>query len=84
LADGPIHRTGTTAPGKSSDANEALSKRELEVLSLVAQRLSNKEIAEKLFISPGTVKQHIYKTFQKLNVSKRHEAAEKASLLGII
>ena len=46
--------------------------------------MSNKEIAEKLFISPGTVKQHINKIFQKLNVSKRNEAAEKAAALALI
>jgi LuxR family maltose regulon positive regulatory protein len=64
--------------------DEPLTNRELEILSLLEQRLRNKEIAEKLFISPDTVKRHLYNIYQKLNVSTRHEAAEKATSLGII
>lgn len=85
----PAHRseiTGSamTKPEPSGDVMDALSRRELDVMALVAQRLSNKEIAEKLFIAEGTVKQHVYKIFQKLNVSHRHEAAEKATVFGLI
>ena len=52
-----------------------LSKRELEVLTLVAKGLTNGEIAKKLFVSPETVKQHLHHIFQKLNVKNRTQAA---------
>jgi LuxR family maltose regulon positive regulatory protein len=63
---------------------DPLTKRELDVLDLLAQRLSNKEIADKLFISPTTVKGHLQKIYGKLDVGKRREAVEKAKNLGIL
>ena len=63
---------------------EPLTKRELEVLHLLAERLSNKEISEALFISTTTVKGHLQSIYGKLNVKKCREAAEKAKKLGIL
>jgi LuxR family maltose regulon positive regulatory protein len=63
---------------------EPLTNRELDILELLAQRLSNKEISEKLYISVETVKSHLKNTYQKLNVSKRRQAIEKAKNLGIL
>jgi ATP/maltotriose-dependent transcriptional regulator MalT len=54
------------------------------VLDLLAQRLSNKEIADKLYISATTVKGHLQNIYGKLNVSKRREAIERAVALGIL
>ncbi len=61
-----------------------LSKREIEVLQLMANGLSNQEIAEKLFLSPNTVKTHSSKVFEKLDVKRRTQAIEKAKRLTII
>jgi len=63
---------------------ESLTDRELEILDLLAQRLQNKEIAAKLFISPETVKKHLYHIYGKLNVSRRWDAVEKARAQGIL
>ena len=61
-----------------------LSKRELEVLSLLAQGHSNQEIAGKLFVSLSTVKTHIQNLFEKLDVKRRTQAVEKAKRLNLI
>ena len=61
-----------------------LSKRELEILSLLAQGHSNQEIATKLFVSLSTVKTHIQNLFEKLDVKRRIQAVEKAKRLNLI
>src|SRR5882762_10781533 len=61
-----------------------LSKRELEILSLLAQGHSNQEIAAKLFVSLSTVKTHIQNLFEKLDVKRRTQAVEKAKRLSLI
>ena len=61
-----------------------LSKRELEILGLLAQGHSNQEIAGKLFVSLSTVKTHIQNLFEKLDVKRRIQAVEKAKRLNLI
>jgi NarL family two-component system response regulator LiaR len=61
-----------------------ISKRELEVLELMASGLSNNEIADKLFLSTNTIKTHGAKIFEKLDVRRRTQAVEKAKQLGLI
>jgi DNA-binding CsgD family transcriptional regulator len=61
-----------------------LSKRELEILNLLAQGHSNQEIAAKLFVSLSTVKTHIQNLFEKLDVKRRIQAIEKARSLNLI
>ncbi len=61
-----------------------LSRRELEILGLLAQGHSNQEIAEKLFVSVSTVKTHNQNLFEKLNVKRRIQAVEKAKALHLI
>ncbi|MBT1701156.1 winged helix-turn-helix transcriptional regulator [Fulvivirgaceae bacterium PWU4] len=61
-----------------------LSKRELEVLQLMAQGLSNQEIADRLFLSLSTVKTHANNLFDKMGVERRTQAINQAKQLGII
>jgi NarL family two-component system response regulator LiaR len=61
-----------------------LSSREMEVLQLMAEGLSNQEIADRLFVSLPTVKTHSSKLFEKLDVKRRTQAVEKARQLNII
>ncbi len=63
---------------------EPLSQRELEVLDLIAQRLSNQEICDKLFLAMSTVKGHNRNIFGKLQVKKRREAVARARELKLI
>jgi len=61
-----------------------VSDREYEVLTLLAEGLSNREIAERLFVSPNTVKTHLAHLYQKLAVSRRTQAISKAKELRLI
>lgn len=62
---------------------DPLKERELEVLRLIAAGLSNREIAEQLFLALGTVKKH-NNIYGKLGVSRRSQAIAKAQELGLI
>ncbi len=61
---------------------EPLTSRESEVLELLAQRLSNQEIAAKLVVSVATVKRHTANIYQKLHVNSRRQAVAKAQAIG--
>lgn len=61
-----------------------ISKRELEVLELMAQGLANQEIADTLFVSLNTIKTHSSNLFSKLEVSRRTQAIQKGKELSLI
>lgn len=65
-------------------ASLGMSKRELEVLQLMAEGLSNEEIGRRLFVSLNTIKTHSSKIFEKMDVQRRTQAIEKAKRLGLI
>lgn len=68
----------------ATEGTGALSRRELEVLTLVAQGLNNRAIAETLFISENTVKNHIRSIHEKLQVHSRMEAVVRAVREGVL
>ena len=61
-----------------------VTKRELEILELMAQGMSNREIAEKLFVSENTVKTHSSRLFDKLSAKRRTQAVQIAKEIGLI
>jgi len=81
-----IYKTPATAFTINEDqlAKLGLSKRELEVLQLIAEGLSNQEIAARLFVSLNTIKTHSSRIFEKLDVKRRTQAIEKAKRLNLI
>ena len=75
--------TEAAAPG-SQPLVEPLSQRELEVLRLIADGLSNREISERLFVALVTIKGHNQRIFGKLQVQRRTEAVARARELGLL
>jgi DNA-binding CsgD family transcriptional regulator len=63
----------TTRPDDADDALRALTAQERQIVSLAASGLTNREIAERLTLSPRTVASHLYHVYPKLGVSRRHE-----------
>ncbi len=72
------------APDPHVLSNSGISNREYEVLELMAQGLSNQEIADQLFISLNTVKTHSSNLYQKLAVKRRTQAIQQAKNLGLL
>jgi LuxR family maltose regulon positive regulatory protein len=69
---------------EATETMEPLTDREWEVLTLMGRRLSNKEIAQDLIISPHTVKKHASNIYQKLGVNSRRQAISRAHQLGLL
>jgi len=61
-----------------------ITPRELEILELIAQGLSNREIAEKLFVSENTVKTHSSRVFDKLGAKRRTQAVQLGKEFGLL
>lgn len=71
-------------PDQSKLQSLELSQCEFEVLNLIANGMSNQEIADRLFISPNTVKTHSSSLFSKLGVKRRTQAIMAAKALGLL
>lgn len=69
---------------RSASLAEPLTEREQEILTCLVEGLSNREIADRLFLSPSTVKWYNSQIYSKLGVSKREAAADRAQALGLI
>jgi two-component system, NarL family, nitrate/nitrite response regulator NarL len=68
------------AMGTNGAGGQELTPRELEILHLIAEGMSNRQIAEELVIEVGTVKNHVHNILQKLDVSSREDAAAYLAL----
>ena len=76
--------SGMIPPLASGSAPAGLTRREGEVLLLLGQRLTDREIGERLFIGLRTVECHVARLFGKLEARNRREAAATAARLGLI
>lgn len=79
-----VPRATMRSMNRAPDPQTVLSKRELEVLELVAAALSNAQVATRLHISEGTVKRHLTNIYAKLNATSRVDALKKATEAGVI
>lgn len=79
-----VPRATVESLDRANDQPRILSSREFEVLRLVAQALSNAQIASRLFISEGTVKRHLTNVYAKLSATSRVDAIKKATELQLI
>ncbi len=77
-------RTPDVQGDAPSSMGEELTKRELSILKRLETGLSNKEIAEAIFVSEGTLKWHLHNVYGKLNVKNRSGAMIRARALGIL
>ena len=80
----PEETAASTAQASRPELIEPLSEREIEVLELVAEGMTNQEIAARLFLSHHTIKVHTRNIYAKLGVHKRMEAAARGRALGIL
>ena len=83
----PVPVTQAAAPFSPNDKKREdlnITRRELEILELVARGLSNREIATKLFVSENTVKTHCSRAFDKLGAKRRTQAVQLGKEFGLI
>ena len=84
LATRLLRRLADERPQERKSAGVALTRRERQVLRLLTQGQTNREIAGNLVITPGTAKQHVERILGKLGVSDRTQAAVRAVELGLL
>ena len=80
----PVRMDGPFVLNAEKLKDIGLTPREHEILALIAQGLSNREIGEKLFVSENTVKTHSSRVFEKMQVKRRVQAVRKGKELGLI
>ena len=84
-ASGPAAEPASPfAPDTARQQSLGITARELEILTLVASGLSNREIATQLFVSENTVKTHCSRAFDKLGAARRTQAVQRGKELGLL
>jgi DNA-binding CsgD family transcriptional regulator len=79
-----VHRVEPFCPDEAKREELAITPREMEILVLIAQGMSNREIAEKLFVSENTVKTHSSRVFDKLGARRRTQAVQLGKEFGLL
>jgi NarL family two-component system response regulator LiaR len=80
----PAKSTGPFVPDEAKLRELGITPREHEILALIAEGLSNREIGKRIFISENTVKTHSSRLFEKLGVNRRVQAVQKGRELGLL
>jgi len=80
----PAEAPAPFAPNAAQQQTLGITARELEILTLVARGLSNREIAASLFVSENTVKTHCARAFDKLGAARRTQAVQRGKELGLL
>jgi two-component system, NarL family, response regulator LiaR len=83
-APAEAHALEPFVPNTARQQTLGITARELEILTLVARGLSNREIATQLFVSENTVKTHCARAFDKLGAARRTQAVQRGKELGIL
>jgi NarL family two-component system response regulator LiaR len=83
-APAPEPSARNTAHQQAKQQALGITARELEILTLIARGLSNREIATQLFVSENTVKTHCARTFDKLGAARRTQAVQRGKELGLL
>lgn len=84
LREVPVQVTGPFVRNTARQEALGITPRELEILELIAEGLSNREIAERLFVSENTVKTHSGRLYDKLSARRRTQAVQHAKEAGLI
>ena len=80
----PVPADAPFVPNQKKRGDLSITPRELEILVLIAQGLSNREIAERLFVSENTVKTHSSRVFDKLGAKRRTQAVQLGKQFGLL
>ena len=80
----PVPGDGPFEPDTRKLEELAITRREHEILDLIAEGLSNREIAERIFVTENTVKTHAYRLFDKMGVRRRVQAVQRGRELGLL
>ena len=80
----PVPAPATFTRNEEKLAAIGMTRRELEILELIAEGLSNREIAERAFVSESTVKTHSSRVFEKLGAKRRTQAVQLGKEFGLI
>jgi DNA-binding CsgD family transcriptional regulator len=80
----PVPMAESFCPNEAKREELAITPREMEILELIAQGMSNREIAEKLFVSENTVKTHSSRVFDKLGARRRTQAVQLGKEFGLL
>jgi NarL family two-component system response regulator LiaR len=80
----PVPAGEPFAPNESKQEDLGITRRELEVLELIAQGMSNREIAGKLYVSENTIKTHSSRVFDKLGAKRRTQAVQLGKEFGLL
>ncbi|HKV63987.1 MAG TPA: response regulator transcription factor [Candidatus Acidoferrum sp.] len=80
----PVPKAEQFCPNEAKREELAITPREMEILELIARGMSNREIAEKLFVSENTVKTHSSRVFDKLGARRRTQAVQLGKEFGLL